>query len=155
MYRDHHEGICAASMARMRRLGSATVGRIYAEFTGRKARERESLQCPRILGIDEHRVHRGMPFATTFCDLKNRRIFDIVPGPARRNWRASWAVCKVVKRLEWSALTSPVLTGLWCENGSPTPRSWPIGSMLFVFSSTTSWSWLVRSFPSSKTIEVF
>jgi transposase len=64
----------------MRRLGSATVGRIYAEFTGRKARERESLQCPRILGIDEHRVHRGMPFATTFCDLKNRRIFDIVPG---------------------------------------------------------------------------
>ncbi len=60
--------------------GSATVGRIYAEFTGRKARERESLQCPRILGIDEHRVHRGLPFATTFCDLKNRRIFDIVPG---------------------------------------------------------------------------
>jgi transposase len=61
-------------------MGSATVGRIYAEFTGRKARERESLQCPQILGIDEHRVHRGMPFATTFCDLKNRRIFDIVPG---------------------------------------------------------------------------
>jgi transposase len=80
IYRDHHEGICASAMARMRRLGSATVGRIYAEFTSRKARERESLQCPQILGIDEHRVHRGMPFATTFCDLKNRRIFDIVPG---------------------------------------------------------------------------
>lgn len=80
IYRDHHEGICASAMARMRRLGSATVGRIYAEFTGRKARERESLQCPQVLGIDEHRVHRGMPFATTFCDLKNRRIFDIVPG---------------------------------------------------------------------------
>jgi transposase len=80
IYRDHHEGICASAMARMRRLGSATVGRIYAEFTGRKARERESLQCPQILGIDEHRVHRGMPFATTFCDLRNRRIFDIVPG---------------------------------------------------------------------------
>ena len=80
VYRDHHEGICASAMARLRRLGSATVGRIYAEFTSRKARERESLQCPQILGIDEHRVHRGMPFATTFCDLKNRRIFDIVPG---------------------------------------------------------------------------
>jgi len=88
VYRDHHEGICASAMARMRRLGSATVGRIYAEFTGRKARERESLQCPRILGIDEHRVHRGMPFATTFCDLKNRRIFDIVPGRSERELAA-------------------------------------------------------------------
>jgi transposase len=67
-------------MAKMRGVGSATVGRIYREFTERKARERESLLCPPILGIDEHRVHRGMPFATTFCDLKNRRIFDIVPG---------------------------------------------------------------------------
>ena len=84
VYRDHHEGICASAMARTRRIGSATVGRIYAEFTGRKARERESLQCPQILGIDEHRVHRGMPFATTFCDLKNRRIFDIVPGRSEK-----------------------------------------------------------------------
>lgn len=84
IYRDHHEGISASAMARMRRLGSATVGRIYAEFTGRKARERESLQCPQVLGIDEHRVHRGLTFATTFCDLKNRRIFDIVPGRSAR-----------------------------------------------------------------------
>jgi transposase len=88
VYRDHHEGICASAMARTRRIGSATVGRIYAEFTGRKARERESLQCPQILGIDEHRVHRGMPFATTFCDLKNRRIFDIVPGRSEKELAA-------------------------------------------------------------------
>jgi transposase len=67
-------------MAKTRELGSASVERIYAEFTSRKARERLSLECPQVLGIDEHRVHRGMPFATTFCDLKNRRIFDIVPG---------------------------------------------------------------------------
>lgn len=88
VYRDHHEGICASAMARLRGMGSATVGRIYAEFTSRKARERESLQCPQILGLDEHRVHRGMPFATTFCDLKNRRIFDIVPGRSERELAA-------------------------------------------------------------------
>ena len=80
IYQDHHEGISAATMARKKALGSATVSRIYAEFTSRKARERLSQECPQILGIDEHRVHRGMPFATTFCDLKNRRIFDIVAG---------------------------------------------------------------------------
>lgn len=80
IYRDHDAGICAKTMAKMRELGSASVERIYAEFTSRKARERLSRECPRVLGIDEHRVHRGMPFATTFCDLKNHRIFDIVPG---------------------------------------------------------------------------
>ena len=80
VYRDHHEGICASAMARLRAMGSASVERIYAEFTNRKARERLSVECPQVLGIDEHRVHRGMPFATTFCDLKNHRIFDIVPG---------------------------------------------------------------------------
>ena len=88
VYRDHHEGMCASAMARTRGLGSATVGRIYAEFTGRKARERESLQCPQVLGIDEHRVHRGMPFATTFCDLKKRRIFDIVTGRSEKELAA-------------------------------------------------------------------
>jgi len=61
-------------------LGEATVGRIYAQFTELKARMRQSLDCPQVLGIDEHTLHRGMRFATTFCDLKNRRIFDISPG---------------------------------------------------------------------------
>jgi transposase len=56
------------------------VGRIYAQFTERKAKERLSLDCPRVLGIDEHTLHRGQRFATTFCDLKRHRVFDISPG---------------------------------------------------------------------------
>jgi len=88
VYRDHHEGICASAMARLKAMGSASVERIYAEFTDRKARERLGVECPRVLGIDEHRVHRGMPFATTFCDLKNHRIFDIVPGRSEGELRA-------------------------------------------------------------------
>ena len=80
IYRDHQAGICASELAQMHKLGSATVERIYAEHTERKAKERISQECPMVLGLDEHRVHRGQPFATTFCDLKNRRIFDIVPG---------------------------------------------------------------------------
>ena len=35
---------------------------------------------PLILGIDEHTLHKKKQFATTFCDLGNRRVFDIVPG---------------------------------------------------------------------------
>ncbi|PTY01848.1 ISL3 family transposase, partial [Opitutaceae bacterium EW11] len=80
MYQQHHDGICASTLAWRRRLGQATIGRIYAQFTERKAKERMSLQCPTVLGIDEHSLHRKQRFATTFCDLKNRRVFDITPG---------------------------------------------------------------------------
>jgi transposase len=80
MFRRHDDGICASRLARRERLGEATVGRIYAQFTARKAKERLSLNCPQFLGIDEHTLHKGQRFATTFCDLKKHRIFDLSPG---------------------------------------------------------------------------
>ena len=70
------------------KLGSATLERIYGEFTSRKARERLSLQCPQVLGIDEHTLHKGQRFATTFCDLKNHRVFDIVAGRSQSDLRS-------------------------------------------------------------------
>lgn len=48
--------------------------------TRRKATERLSLECPTVLGIDEHTRHKGQRFATTFCDLKNHKVFDVVAG---------------------------------------------------------------------------
>ena len=80
MFRRHDDGICASRLSSREHLGQATVSRIYAQFTERKAKERLSLDCPQVLGIDEHTLHKGQRFATTFCDLKNRRIFDISPG---------------------------------------------------------------------------
>ena len=80
IYERHDDGICASRLALTESVGQATVGRIYAQFTERKAKERLSLDCPRVLGIDEHTLHRGQRFATTFCDLKRRRVFDISPG---------------------------------------------------------------------------
>jgi transposase len=80
IYVRHDRGIPASSLARSDQIGRATVARIYAQFTERRAKERISLDCPRVLGIDEHTLHKGMRFATTFCDLKRRRVFDICPG---------------------------------------------------------------------------
>lgn len=76
----HHDGICASTLAKRQALGQATVARIYQQFTRGKAAERLSLDCPRYLGIDEHTLHKSQRFCTTFCDLKNRCIFDIRPG---------------------------------------------------------------------------
>ena len=80
IYERHHDGVPASVLARREDLGSATVGRIYSQFTERKAKERLSLDCPPVLGIDEHTLHKGQRFATTFCDLKRHRVFDISPG---------------------------------------------------------------------------
>ncbi len=80
IYERQGDGICASVLAQREGTAPATVGRIYAQFTERKARERLSLDCPRVLGIDEHTLHKGQRFATTFCDLKRRRVFDISPG---------------------------------------------------------------------------
>ena len=80
VFERHGDGICASVLAQRERSSAATVGRIYSQFTERKARERLRLDCPFVLGIDEHTLHRGQRFATTFCDLKNHRVFDISPG---------------------------------------------------------------------------
>ena len=42
VYRDHHAGICGSQMAHIAGLGTATVERIYHQFTAREARERIS-----------------------------------------------------------------------------------------------------------------
>ncbi len=80
IYERHGDGICATVLAGREKMAPATVGRIYAQFTERKAKERLSLDCPRVLGIDEHTLHKGQRFATTLCDLKRHRVFDISPG---------------------------------------------------------------------------
>jgi len=79
-YRQHHNGVCASTLARILQIGSATIERIYHQFTERKAKERISLNCPIVLGIDEHTLHKGARFATTFCDLRNHKVFDVVQG---------------------------------------------------------------------------
>jgi transposase len=79
----HHDGISTSALAGRVNIGSATVERIYQHFNQRKAAERISLQCPQILGIDEHTIHGKQRFATTFCDLRNHKVFDVVEGKSQ------------------------------------------------------------------------
>ena len=76
----HQKGVCASALASELGIGSATVERIYQQFTIRKSSERISLDCPAYLGIDEHTLHKGQRFCTTFCDLKNHRVFEVQQG---------------------------------------------------------------------------
>lgn len=80
----HHEGISQRTLALRERLGSATVERWYQEMLEVKIRERQDAFCPRVLGIDEHFFSRKDGFATTLCDLGNRRVFDVVLGRSEK-----------------------------------------------------------------------
>jgi transposase len=80
IYLRHEEGTCVSRLAQLVEMGSATIERIYHQFTARRARERRDWQCPVVLGIDEHTLHKGCRFATTLCDLRNHSVFDVVEG---------------------------------------------------------------------------
>ena len=80
VYQQHQDGICGSTLASYFQIGTATVERIYAQFTTRKANERRGHLCPVVLGIDEHSLHKRCRFATTFCDLRNHRVFEVAKG---------------------------------------------------------------------------
>ena len=76
----HFDGISRSRLARREQISSATVERWFGEHLRRIATERASSFCPQILGIDEHFFTRRHGYATTFCDLKNHKVYDVVLG---------------------------------------------------------------------------
>lgn len=76
----HFDGISRSRLGKRERISGATVERWFPDHLRRLATERTSRACPRILGIDEHFFTRRQGFATTFCDLKNHKVYDVVLG---------------------------------------------------------------------------
>jgi transposase len=80
IFQAHHGGVSQRTLGQRERLGSATVERWYQELLEVKVRERVNDPCPRVLGIDEHYFSRKDGFATTFCNLGKRKVFDVTLG---------------------------------------------------------------------------
>jgi transposase len=81
----HYDGISRSRLAKRERISSATVERWFGNYLRLLAAERASPVCPQILGIDEHFFTRRLGYATTFCDLKNRRVYDVVAGRSEKS----------------------------------------------------------------------
>ena len=77
---DHHDGVCQSRLAQRMGMGTATLERGCHRFLKRKMAKRVNNACPRGLGIDEHFFTRKAGFATTLCDLRKHRVFDVVLG---------------------------------------------------------------------------
>ena len=76
----HFDGIPRSRLAKRENISSATVERWFSWYLTLLADQRISRQCPQILGIDEHFFTRRHGYATTFCDLKNHKVHDVVLG---------------------------------------------------------------------------
>ncbi len=76
----HWDGINRSRLAEREGIGGATVERWFHDHLAREFAERQHAACPRVLGIDEHFFSRREGYATTFCDLRGHKIFDVVLG---------------------------------------------------------------------------
>jgi len=75
----HWDGISRSRLGHREGIGVATVERWFLDYLRRKSKERW-VECPQVLGIDEHFFTRRQGYATTFCDLANHKVFDVVLG---------------------------------------------------------------------------
>ena len=76
----YNKGYSCKDISKEINIGYASVERYYQSVTIEKNKHYLSKQCPRILGIDEHRFTKKVGYVTTFCDLKNHTVFDIAKG---------------------------------------------------------------------------
>ncbi len=80
IFRRHTEGVSQKSLSRDFKMGKATIERWYHQQYLLTYKKIENKNCPTVLGIDEHFFSKKQGYATTFCNLRKHKIFDIVKG---------------------------------------------------------------------------
>jgi transposase len=80
VFQKHWDGISRSRLGEREGIGSATVERWFEDYLIRAEAETRGAECPRVLGIDEHFFTRRKGFATTLCNLRRHKIFDVVLG---------------------------------------------------------------------------
>jgi len=80
IFGQHLDGINRSRLGRREGIGAATVERYFQRGLQRQFGEWHSRRCPQVLGIDEHFFTRRNGYATTLCDLRNHKVYDVVLG---------------------------------------------------------------------------
>lgn len=85
VFHQHTQGVSQQALAKDFKLGKATIERWYHKRYQLEHQELKGASCPQVLGIDEHFFSKKQGYATTFCDLRKHKIFDVVKGCSRRD----------------------------------------------------------------------
>lgn len=79
----HQGGLTQTHLSETHGISGSTVERWYHDFVEYRVKELQGRSCPIVLGIDEHFFSRKKgkaKYATTFVDLRNHKVFDVVLG---------------------------------------------------------------------------
>lgn len=85
IFLQHSKGISQKDLAKDFKVGKSTIERWYQQCYLRENQHIKERHCPQVLGIDEHFFSQKEGFATTFCDLRRHRIFDVVKGRSKQD----------------------------------------------------------------------
>jgi transposase len=88
VFHQHQGGMTQKHLSLTFRIGTATVERWYQDFVAYRVKELQGRSCPVVLGIDEHFFTRRQGYATTFVDLRNHKVFDVVLGRSEASLKA-------------------------------------------------------------------
>ena len=80
VFHQHTQGVCQKDLAHDLMLGKSTVERWYQQYYLRENQYIKERHCPQLLGIDEHFFSKKYGYATTLCDLRKHKVFDVVKG---------------------------------------------------------------------------
>lgn len=80
VFERHHGGVTQKHLASTHDISHATVERWYRGFIKARYGDLQGKRTPMVLGIDEHFFTKKDGYATTFVDLKNHTVFDVVLG---------------------------------------------------------------------------
>ena len=76
----HYDGISRSRLAKRESIASATVERWFRIICGCRRRNANPLPVRRFWALTNTSFTRRLGYATTFCDLKNHSVYDVVPG---------------------------------------------------------------------------
>ena len=80
---EYNKNVCNKMIAQEYRVSESTVERAIHKRYSQKLKEQLSYECPAVIGIDEHTIHKGYKFATTIADLTHHRVYDVIEGKSR------------------------------------------------------------------------
>jgi transposase len=106
IYQQHLDGVNRRRLSRREGIGAATVERYFRRGLQRQFKEWHPTRCPPVLGLDEHFFTRRQGYATTLCDLRHRKVYDVVLGRSEASLEA------YLQRLEGKAAVRVVCMDL-------------------------------------------
>ncbi len=106
VFEAHEGGVSQRKLSQTHGSSPATIERWYQGFLQQRRAEMSNRPCPRVLGIDEHFFSRKRGYATTLVDLKNHKVFDVVPG------RSELSLRRYLQRLRGRAQVQVVVMDL-------------------------------------------